>query len=130
MAKYVFPAIFTQDAEGYSVDFPDVHNCFTSGVDLEEALDMAQDVLCLMLYRIEEKGEMLPKPSNLKAIPTEDNQFISLVACDTLEYRKMYESRAVKKTLSIPAWLNTMAEREGINFSATLQEALKHELHI
>ncbi len=130
MAKYVFPAIFTEEEQGYSVEFPDVHNCFTSGADLEEAVEMAQDALCLMLYRMEEKEEAIPQASNIRTLTTESNQFVSLVACDTLEYRKMYENRAVKKTLSIPSWLNTMAEKEGINFSATLQNALKQELHI
>lgn len=55
----------------------------------------------------------------------EDGEFATLISCDTLEYRKFYDNRAVKKTLSIPAWLNTMAEREDINFSAVLQDALK-----
>ena len=63
-------------------------------------------------------------------VETEQGEFVSLVTCDTLEYRKYYDNKAVKKTLTIPAWLNTMAEREGINFSAVLQSALKKELHV
>jgi len=55
---------------------------------------------------------------------------VTLIRCDTIEYRKFFDNRAVKKTLTIPAWLNTMAERQGVNFSMILQNALKAELHI
>lgn len=92
--------------------------------------EMAEDVLCLMLYDLEEEGESIPPASEVSAIKTEKGEFVSLVSCDTLEYRQYYDNKAVKKTLTIPAWLNTMSEREGINFSAVLQSALKSELHI
>ena len=71
-----------------------------------------------------------PPASEVTAIRTDADEFVSLVACDTLEYRQYYDNKAVKKTLTIPAWLNTMSEREGINFSAVLQAALKSTLHI
>lgn len=95
-----------------------------------DAQDMAQDALCLVLYDAEEAGRPIPSPSDVKQLSAEANEFISLVSCDTLEYRKLYNSAAVKKTLSIPAWLNTMAERQGVNFSQVLQMALKQQLHI
>lgn len=71
-----------------------------------------------------------PPASDIKDVHTSGSEFVTLIACDTLEYRKFYSGRAVKKTLSIPAWLNTMAEKEDINFSAVLQRALKAELNI
>ena len=83
-----------------------------------------------MLYEMEENGKAIPKASGIKDLELAENEFATLVACDTLEYRKFYNSKAVKKTLSIPAWLNTMAEKEDINFSAVLQKALKAELNI
>ena len=55
---------------------------------------------------------------------------MSLVCCDTIEYRKLYNNKAVKKTLTIPAWLNTLAERADLNFSSVLQDALKLRLDI
>jgi antitoxin HicB len=128
--KYIYPAIFKQEENGYSVVFPDIHNAFTSGETLPEAMEMAQDVLCLMLYEAEESGTPIPEASSIQSIATKADEFTSLIACDTLEYRKFYDNKAVKKTLTIPAWLNTMAERNGINFSATLQAALKNELHL
>ena len=122
MAKYVYPAVFTQEAEGgYSINFPDLPNCFTSAPTLEEGLEMAADVLCLTLYGMEEDG-ITP--------PAAKNELTTLVRCDTIEYRRFYDNKAVKKTLTIPSWLNTMAERQGVNFSLTLQNALKTELHI
>ena len=98
MAKYVYPAVFTQEAEGgYSINFPDLPNCFTSAPTLEEGLEMAADVLCLTLYGMEEDGITPPAPSDVR---------------------------------SIPAAKNELTERQGVNFSLTLQNALKTELHI
>ena len=131
MAKYVYAAIFTPEENGYySVNFPDFESCYTSGESLQNAMEMARDVLCLTLYDMEERQAKIPNPTDIRNIKAAENEFVSLISCDTIEYRKFYDNRAVKKTLSIPAWLNTMAEREGVNFSSTLQNALKHELHI
>lgn len=128
--KYVYPAVFTKEDGAYSIRFPDIESCYTSAADLVEGVDMARDVLCFMLYDLEERKAAIPAPSDVSALRCAENEFVTLVACDTLEYRKFYDSRAVKKTLSIPAWLNTMAESAGINFSATLQSALKEALEL
>ena len=129
--KYAYPAIFTPESNGqYSVRFPDIEGCFTGGDSLPEAIEMATDALCLMLYDHEEDNEEIPAPSPVETIPLAAGEFISMVACDTLEYRKYFDNHAVKKTLTIPNWLNTMAERANINFSATLQVALKEALNI
>lgn len=133
MAKYVYPAIFTPEDNGqYSVRFPDIKNCFTGGDTLPDAMEMANDVLCLSLYDLEQAGAEVPSASTVSDVQQliEGGEFVSLVACDTIAYRKFYDNKAVKKTLSIPSWLNDMAERQDINFSATLQNALKEALHI
>ena len=130
MAKYVFPAIFIKEDDGqYSIEFPDLKNCYTQGDNLLDAYDMASDVLCLCLYNLEEKGKSIPSPSDPGDIKVNDG-FVALIGADTLEYRKFYDNKAVKKTLSIPQWLNTLAEREGVNFSYILQSALKEKLGI
>ena len=85
---------------------------------------------CTLAATMEEEGEAIPAPSNLKDISTDADALVSLVCCDTIEYRKLYNNKAVKKTLTIPAWLNTMAERADLNFSDVLREALKLRLHI
>ena len=130
--KYAYPAIFTFDKEEnvYYVNFPDIKNCFTDGKTIAEALENGEDVLTLMLCQMEDDGVGIPAPSEVKAIASKDNETVSLVFADTTEYRRINDSRAVKKTLSIPNWLNVMAEQKGINFSAVLQKALKEELGV
>ena len=130
MAKYVYPAIFTKEDNGqYSVHFPDIENCYTGGNDMADALDMAEDVLCLMLYDMEKEGKAIPVPSDSKKIKPDSNSVVSLVRCDTDFYKRFYENKSVKKTLTIPMWLNERAERANINFSGVLQEALKVQLN-
>ncbi len=130
MAKYIYPAVFTKEEKFYSVRFPDIDGCYTQGESLQEAYEMASDVLCLTLYNLEEDAVEVPSASEINAVEKTEDEFVSLISCDTLEYRQFYDSKAVKKTLTIPSWLNTMSEHEGINFSAVLQKALKQELHI
>lgn len=129
MARYVYPALFTAESEGgYSVNFPDLEGCYTQGETLNEALEMAKDVLCLTLYGLEEDGKEIAPPSDIRSLALKDDEVSSLVACDTVEYRKFYDNKAVKKTLTIPNWLNTIAERSNVNFSQVLQEALTEKL--
>ncbi len=128
--KYVYPAIFTEEEKGYSVYFPDLEGCYTCGDDLKDALMMAEDILAFTLYDYETDKKELPPASNLHDIAAEENEFINYIQCDTLEYRKRHNNRAVKKTLTIPEWLNEEASAKKINFSSVLQEALKHELGI
>lgn len=130
--KYAYPAIFTFDKEEncYYVNFPDIKNCFTDGKDLPEAIEMGADALSLMLCQMEDDEAEIPAPTNIKAIKTKSNETVSLVFADTTEYRRIIDNKAVKKTLSIPSWLNVMAEKRGVNFSAVLQTALKEQLGI
>lgn len=130
MAKYIYPAIFTKEEKFYLVRFPDIESCYTQGETLQEALEMATDVLSLTLYNLEEEEKKIPTPSEIKEVEKSEGEFVSLISCDTIEYRQFFDNKAVKKTLTIPAWLNTMSERNGINFSSVLQRALKQELHI
>ena len=130
-SRYVYPAIFTpEDNGGYSVLFPDLEGCYTCGDSLADSLEMAQDALALVLYGYEKDGRAIPEPSNRNDIVLQENEFINYVPCDTMIYRKKYNNKAVKKTLSIPEWLNEEATAVGINFSQVLQDALKQQLHI
>ena len=127
--RYIYPAVFTLEDGIYSVVFPDIEIA-TSGDTLVEAVEMAKDALCLTLYDMEERGESIPESSDITSLKVSEGSFSSLIECDTMEYRRYFSNKAVKKTLSIPAWLNTMAEKEDINFSAVLQKALKAELNL
>ena len=129
--KYVFTAVFKPEENGmYSVNFPDLQGCYTSGDDMADAVYMAQDVLCLTLYDMEQDNKTIPTASSPQDIKTADCEFTSVVAVDTESYRRYYENKTIKKTISIPMWLNERAKHENINFSGVLQEALKSRLQI
>lgn len=129
MAKYVYPAVFTPEADGgYSINFPDLPSCYTQGDDMIDAYRMAEDILCAVLCDIENEGAKPAVPSAPVELAKGENEFVALVGADTTEYRRVNDSKAIKKTLSIPNWLNVAAEREGVNFSQILQDALKERL--
>lgn len=129
--KYVYPAIFTPSEEdGFLVNFPDLESCYTNGEDMKDAFINAEDVLNLILWNMEESKKDIPTPSSPKAVSYDENSFVSLVSADTLTYRKLHDTKAVKKTLSIPRWLDTMAQDKNVNFSNVLQNALIEELGV
>lgn len=124
MEKRIYPAIFHKEEIGYSITFPDLPGCITEGDSLEEAYAMAQDALGIYLYTLKEDNEALPKASLPEILILDKDSFITLIEWDELEYLKRTSNKSVKKTLTIPEWLNSRAEKENINFSQTLQEAL------
>ena len=129
--KYVYPAIFTpEDSGAFSVVFPDLEGCYTCGDDLQDALYMAEDVLAFTLYDYEKEKKIIPEPSVVKELSIDENEFANYIACDTIGYQKRNNNKAVKKTLSIPEWLNEAAIAAGINFSQLLQDSLKKELDL
>lgn len=126
--KYIYPAKFIKQKVGYTVDFIDF-NCTTEGDTLEKAIEMAQEAMGLFLDDLNVSD--IPKASlPFCAQNLAENEFISLIELDLDEYRKQYDSKAVKKTLTIPNWLNKKAEALNLNFSQILQKALKEELNI
>ncbi len=129
MKNHIYPAIFTYDEDDkcFIVDFIDLKGCSTFGTSVDEAYLMAQDAMGLYLSDIDcYPNATIP----FNHIKLKNNQFISLVEIDLMEYRKKYNNIAIKKTLTIPTWLNTLAEKNDINFSQLLQKALKEELHL
>lgn len=128
--KYVYSAVFTQVDDGYSVELPDLPGCITGADTMADALAMIEDAGAMWLWDAENHGEEIPAPTPIEDIRTEEGQVKSLVLLDTDEYRRANENRAVKKTLTIPSWLNIEAERAGVNFSQILQDGLKARLGI
>ncbi|MBC8581666.1 type II toxin-antitoxin system HicB family antitoxin [Zhenhengia yiwuensis] len=130
--KLVYPACFYPEENGqYSVVFPDLNEAATFGDSLEQAIEMAIDLASGWLMDSIQENEQIPKPSNIKdVLIDEEDAFVSLIAVDLTEYERLHGNKAVKKTLTIPMWMNTLAEKEGINFSAVLQNALKEQLHL
>ena len=128
--KYVYPAIFRPDDDGYHVIFPDIEGAGTCGTDFHDCMEMGEDWLCLKLYEMEQKKATVPDPSDIMNLKCQEGDVKTFIRVDTEFYKRFYEKKSVKKTLTIPAWLNAMAEKMRINFSHTLQKALKEELEI
>jgi predicted RNase H-like HicB family nuclease len=126
---YVYPAIFRPSSVkgGYAVEVPDLP-VFTCGDSLAEAMEMAEDATAMWLAHSEDNNHPIPPPS--ESLPHEKPQFVNLVKADTDEWRRANDNRAVRKNLTIPAWLNHKAEAAHVNFSSVLQEALKAHLKI
>jgi predicted RNase H-like HicB family nuclease len=130
--KYVYPAIFTAEEGKILISVPDLPGLHTFGSNMADALYMAQDAIEMWLWDAENKGEPIPEASDHKEIIQKyksRDHVVSLVAADTEEYRRQNDTRAVKKTLSIPAWLNYKAELANAPFSQILQQGLKEYLH-
>lgn len=132
--RYLYPAIFTKEenSESIIVIFPDFKNCFTSADGMLEAMIMAEDLLSMTLCELEERKIDIPEMSDLSEMSKtlDESSIVSYVNCDTEYYRRKHRNSCVKKSLTIPAWLNAMAEECNTNFSAVLQKALKEELGV
>ena len=125
-AKYTFSALFEPEADGsYSVSFPDLDGCFTQGDTYEAAYTNAVDALSLHLYGMEEDGESIPAAT----VPCPSADALNVMVTAWMPpFRDAMRNQSVKKTLTIPAWLNVEAERHNVNFSKLLQSALKDYL--
>lgn len=126
MKNIFYPAVFHPEEVGFSVTIPDIAGCFTQGDTMDEAVEMAQDAISLML----EDAKEYPEPSAPSAIRTEDGDFVAMIPFNWVDYKRRNDSRSVKKTLTIPSWLNEAAEAAHINFSGVLQDALVVKLNI
>ena len=129
--KLVYPAIFYKEEEGgYSVVIPDLLGCATQGDSIEEAMEMAQDAATGWLLTTIEENENIPIPSKIEDIKIEKKEgFTTLLLLDIDKYSEKYGTKkSIKKTLTIPEWLNERAERIGINFSQVLQESLLNKV--
>ncbi len=128
--QYIYPAVFSFADDGISIEFPDLPGCYPCADTLEEAVKNAKEALGLHLYGMEEDGEKIPQPSDVRTLSQEPGTICMLVEVYMPPLRDKIRNRYVKKTLSIPYWLNAEAERNGVNFSGVLQEALKSYLGI
>jgi predicted RNase H-like HicB family nuclease len=130
MNYYVYTAVFEPDEDTFKVTFPDLPSVITCGWSVEEALAMAKEALGAYLEMCVDAGEPLPSPTKPHLVKAPSGGFVSLVDVDMVQFRIQYGSKAVKKTLSLPEWMNNMAEKRNINFSAVLQNALRKELGV
>lgn len=117
---FVYPAVFHKEDDAYWVEFPDLEGCYTYGGSVTETIEAAQEALASYLLTLLEQKQKIAPPSDITTIHAEDG-FSSLVSCNINQYK---DTKAVKKTLTIPSWLNDRAVSMEINFSQVLQEAL------
>ena len=126
---YTYPAIFSYDADGISVEFPDLPGCLTCADNSSTAISRAKEALAVHLIGIEDDNEEVPTPSDIALIaPLEPSQAIILVDVWMPIYKDKIKYSSVKKTLTIPKWLNDLAEDNHINFSQLLQSSIKDQL--
>ncbi|MEG0765123.1 MAG: type II toxin-antitoxin system HicB family antitoxin [Pseudoflavonifractor sp.] len=124
--KLVYPACFYSHADdsGYTVEFPDLPGCITQGRNLPDAILMAEDAASGWVLDELEDGKQAPAASATAELSPREGGFVNLLVLDMDRYAEKYGEKAVRKNLTIPAWLNTFAEQKNINFSQVLQDAL------
>ena len=125
--KLIYPAVFkpfSDGSGGYVVEFPDLPGCVTEGKDLEQAIEMGIDAASGWILGELEDGEQIPRASDYSEITAQNECMVNMLLLDIDSYEEKYGEKAVRKNLTIPAWLNTFAEKNNINFSKLLQEAL------
>jgi len=126
--RYFYPAVFTYEAgQEIAVVFPDL-DCATSGATDDEALLSARELLGIVLYGLEQDGEVIPAPSELRDIRLEANERAVLVDVYMPSVRLAQTNKSVNRTVTLPAWMNAAAIEKGINFSQVLQDALRAQL--
>lgn len=124
--KLVYPAIFTPclDKSGYTVAVPDLPGCVSEGDSLIDAIDMGTDAACGWVLGELEEGNSVPSPTPHDQIVIEQDGFVNLLVLDMERYAEKYGDKTIRKNITIPAWLNTFGEKNNVNFSKVLQEAL------
>ena len=122
--QLTYPAIFYEGEGGYAVEVPDLPGCTSGGTSLAEAIIMGTDAASGWVLTELEDGKPAPKASPIEAVNPDPGGFVSMLVLDMDVYAEKYGNKAVRKNLTIPAWLNTFAEARHINFSQVLQDSL------
>lgn len=128
--RYIYPAIFSYDDDGITVEFPDLPGVVTCGSDNEEALSMSKEALSLHLYGMEEDNDVIPDPTSPNELNVSSNQVVILIDVWMPPFRSEMRNQSVKKTLTIPRWLDDVAKEHNVNYSHLLQNAIKDHLGI
>ena len=126
--KGVYAAVFEPKNGRYYVRVPDLPGCVTSGDSIEDAFDMAIDAAKLWMTDSVERDEPIPEATPLSQIQKNEGDLLMLIQIDTEAYQRQTESRAVRRSVSIPAWMDTEAQKKGLSLSRVLQDALKTQL--
>jgi len=123
--KLIYPGVFYKEDNSFWVEFPDLEGCQTFGDTLDETYENSKEALAAYCVTLLEQGKVLNPPTDIYRMQVPENAFASLVEADLVK-----RSQAVKKTLTIPSWLNEIAEKRHVNFSGVLQDALIQRLNV
>lgn len=125
MAEYVYPAIFHSNEDGtYTITYPDLPGCISEGKTLANAMYMAQSALTQWIEYCTDKKQEVPRASAIQDIETKENEFVNLIRAD------VRENRAIKRTVSIPKWMDDKVAETGLSLSRVLQDALLQKFHV
>ncbi len=125
MAEYVYPALFHPNGDGsFTITYPDLPGCISEGKSLGNAMYMAQSALTQWIEYLSDRKQDIPSASSLKDIETEADEFVNLIRAD------IKDGRAVKRTVSIPKWMDDKVSEAGLSLSRVLQDALKERLNV
>ena len=141
--KVIYPVLFYEEKEnGYSVFVPDLDNASTCGSTLQEAMEMAEELIASVVLDLMEEYDKIPKANSIEKVSFEKleknleienwdytSKFKTYIAVDISSYAEQWGKELVKKTVNIPKWINTKAEKLKINFSKTLEEALLKKIY-
>jgi len=120
---YIYPAVFQANNDGsYTITYPDLPGCISEGKSLASAMAMAQSALKQWIGYLNDGNQEIPQASDMKSIKTESNEFVNLICAD------MKDKRAVKRTVSIPKWMDDKVSESGLSLSRVLQDALSQKL--
>lgn len=125
---YIYTAIIHEEDGTFYAAVPDIPGCVTTGSSLSDAIDQITDALAGCLCTMEDEEDPIAPPSEQCDIPHEASDFCTLVRIDTIAYRSLTDTRAVRKNVSLPAWMSDLADKRGINCSKVLQDALRQQL--
>jgi len=130
MDNYIFPCVFIYKEDGISIIFPDLDGCVSFGENEQKAFHNAKEALTLHLYGMEQDNDPIPESTMIKDVELNENEQAVFIEAFMPAFRAKQANKFVKKTLTIPEWLNIVAEKNGVNFSQLLQSAIKQHLKI
>jgi len=126
--RTIYTATFIQEDNTFYARIPDLPGCITTGEDLPDAIEQITDAANLWLVTAEDHGDPIPAPTPQSELDHPDNAILTMIQVDTIAYRSAIDTRAVRKNVSLPAWMANLADQRGINCSQVLQEGLLQKL--